>query len=858
VDAILKGLNPSQCEAVQHVDGPLLILAGPGSGKTRVVTHRIAWMIEQGVTGGEILALTFTNKAADEMRQRVERLAPHQHVRLGTFHGFSARLIREFAEMVGLEKNYTIFDADDSRRAMQRTIDRLKIDMMHHNAGQVASAVSWAKGRLIGPDNYVPKSANALGMLVEKIYPYYQEDLRRMNSVDFDDLLFYTATLLRDNPEVRKRLDSRYRYILVDEYQDTNLAQYAIARGLSITHPNLAVTGDPDQSIYGWRGANIQNILDFENDFPDVKVIRLEQNYRSTQHIVRVASRLIRHNIKRKAKDIVTENPAGKPVRIVDYRTNAEESRDIAKRIHDAVASGERRFNDFAVFYRTNALSRTYEFAFREFGIPFQLIHALEFYQRKEVKDLRSYLQLIQNPRDDMAMTRILNVPRRGIGRTTLDRLNGVAAQHGVSLLESARNAKNIDSLAARAKKLVRGFVELFGRLEGSAHRPVEEILGLILSETGYDKGLEESGTEEDLDRLANIQELLTVARQFDERYVGASALEGFLEETALAADTDDWESESDAVTLMTLHGSKGLEFPVVFVTAVEEGLLPHERSQSDADQVEEERRLFFVGITRAQEELQISKAVYRDFRGQRRLTIPSRFLTELPRDEMEMISDTPGFTSTIGSIDADATFRGYATPYGRTPINGGVGIKSSDAFSDFRAFDDSRSDRSSKKSRKLRNTEQVDEYAQEEIDDEAYLELDSGSDLKPEEPNSVFGENEAFDDSPIEPTEQEPLHEEEHVDEPPPKKKRKRRPQLPLAASLMTAASLAGEEPDDVPPVDVFKRDTVVSHPEFGVGKILALGGSGEERTAEIDFAATVGRTTVRLSEGRLKRLTK
>jgi DNA helicase II / ATP-dependent DNA helicase PcrA len=640
---LLENLTDAQREAVLHLEGPLLILAGPGSGKTRVVTHRVAWLLHQGVPGREILALTFTNKAADEMRGRVERLAPQQAVWVSTFHRFCARLLRQYASFLGLQENYTIYDVDDSTRALRLALAKVNEDSSQFSPEAISKAISWAKNHLILPDQYMPRLGNPLGPVVKQVYPVYQRQLISSNAVDFDDLLLHVATLLQANPEVRASLDERYRFILVDEYQDTNLAQYVIARALSIDHPNLAVTGDPDQSIYGWRGANLNNILEFEKDFPDVHVVRLEQNYRSTQRILRVAAELIAHNIRRKQKSLFTENGQGRPVRLVTYLTQKDEAEGIATQIAGEVGAGRRRPRDYAIFYRINALSRSLEFALRDQGVPYQMVNGLAFFQRKEIKDVLAYLQLLNNPRDEVALLRVINVPARGIGKTTIDRLSAHAVGHGLGLLDAARQARAIDSLGKRPAKLLSEFVKVFDHLASLVGGPVEEVLGHVLSETGYQAQLQQSKSEEDQDRLANIEELLTVAREFDERHNGDSGLEAFLEETCLVNDTDDWQAEADRVTLMTLHASKGLEFPVVYLIAVEEGLLPHERSRQDEEQLEEERRLMFVGITRAQQELQLSMAQYRDFRGQRKMTVPSHFLMELPRDEMELQSPAAG-----------------------------------------------------------------------------------------------------------------------------------------------------------------------------------------------------------------------
>ena len=431
-------------------------------------------------------------------------------------------------------------------------------------------------------------------------------------------------------------LDARYRYVLVDEYQDTNRAQYVILRALSHDHPNLAATGDPDQSIYGWRGADISNILTFEKDFPQVHVVRLEQNYRSTKSILRVADVLIGHNRQRKAKSLFTDNADGQPVRLVRYTNQDVEAGAIAAEIREAIGSGERRASDFAIFYRVNALSRSIERAMRAAGVPFQMVRGQEFYQRKEIKDVLGYCQLAANPRDDVAFERTINTPARGIGKKSLAALNMHAYAHAVPLLDAARAVDQVEGLSRRAVTQIKKFTQIVDRIVETTGGPVEEVIGTVLSESGYKQVLKASDDPEDESRLENIEELLTDARQFDEQDEEAGGLEAYLERTWLVNEVDDWESESDKVTLMTLHAAKGLEFPVVYLVALEDGILPHERSSDDISQLEEERRLAFVGITRAEQSLQISYVAQRDYRGQRRMAVPSSFLTEMPRDEMD------------------------------------------------------------------------------------------------------------------------------------------------------------------------------------------------------------------------------
>jgi DNA helicase-2/ATP-dependent DNA helicase PcrA len=633
---LFESLTESQLAAVQHIDGPLLILAGPGSGKTRVVTHRVANLLRHGIAPQQILALTFTNKAADEMRSRLDRLAPRRPVWMGTFHRFCARLLRQHAALVGLEENFSIYDVEDSRKILNATLEETGVDLSHTTPDAIAHAISWAKNNLITPEHYQASEGRQLGKIVERVYPAYQKRMLAANAVDFDDLLQHTAVMLQENPPVRADLDSRYRYILVDEYQDTNLAQYAMVRALSRDFPNLAVTGDPDQSIYGWRGANLNNILDFEKDFPQVKVVRLEQNYRSTKCILRAADALISHNLRRKEKKLFTDNPEGAPVRLYAYPRERDEADDIAHQIAREVRAGHRRPRDFAVFYRVNALSRQIEHALKGQGVPYQIVNGLEFYQRKEIKDVLAYLHLINNPRSEAALLRVINTPTRGIGKASITRLQNHAQRHGLSLLEAARRSGIVEGLNKRGAVAIAKFVAMYDQLSELAHAAVEAIVGHVLSKSGYLEVLENSDLEEDQNRLANIKELLTAAREFDMREPGEGRLEQFLEEASLVADSDAWESESDKVTLMTMHGAKGLEFPVVFIVACEQGILPHERSRQSEEQLEEERRLLFVGLTRAKEELQLSRAEYRMFRGETRLTVPSPFLLELPRREME------------------------------------------------------------------------------------------------------------------------------------------------------------------------------------------------------------------------------
>lgn len=758
--SLLKHLTAPQREAVTHVNGPLLILAGPGSGKTRVITHRVAYLLSRGVPAGSILALTFTNKAAEEMRSRVAQLAPNRPVWISTFHRFCARTLRAHAALVGLGENFTIYDTSDAHAALKRAIELLDIDPTHYSPQNCAAAISWAKNNLVLPEEYAGRPGSPLGNVIARLYPLYQQELQRCNAVDFDDLLMYVARLLKENAELRSTLDAQYRFVMVDEYQDTNLAQYLIVRGLSIDAPNLAVTGDPDQSIYGWRGANLKNILDFEHDYPEVAIVRLEQNYRSTKSILRVADQLIGHNRQRKDKALFTDNEEGAPVRFTTFPTQQDEAESIATRIATLCSNERYRPSDIAIFYRVNALSRALEYALLDQGIPYQIVRGVEFYQRKEVKDVLAYLTLLNNPRDDNAFLRVINTPPRGIGKSTLERLAEYASRQRQPLLEAAREIGLIESIAKKAAVAVARFVAFYDKLGAYVLAPVEEILGHVLEESGYRAHLQASKDEDDQERLANIEELLTAAREFDERNPGDGQLEAFLEQASLVNDTDAWDGVQERVTLMTLHASKGLEFPVVFIVAVEEGLVPHERSRDNPQELEEERRLLFVGITRAEKELHLSRAMYRNFRGQMRMTIPSMFLMEMPMEEM----------------DVD---------------DGVVGI-AAQPFDDDLAFDPAH-----------------DDFGDTAEPDEVTADQPSTRSSTPPAPAPM-----AMASSP----------------------------------RVTTAAALAGAgQTEMAPPISPrdFTLGMLVTHPEYGLGKIVALSGGTSSRKATVAFAAGAGERT-------------
>ncbi len=658
---LFADLTPAQRSAVAHIDGPLLVLAGAGSGKTRVITRRVAHMLQSGIGGGNILALTFTNKAAGEMKARIETLAPESKVWVGTFHALCARLLRTYAPLVGIDRGFTIFDQSDRLRAVKDAMEKLDLEDISVTPERIDQAISRAKNDLISPEMLAKRSGDHVQAVTAKVYAKYQERLKASAAVDFDDLLGHIVTILKTHPNVRADLDARFRYVLVDEYQDTNLAQYAIVRALCVDRPNLCVTGDPDQSIYGWRGANLNNILEFEHDFPGCKVVKLEQNYRSTKNILRTADGLIVHNRKRKAKDLITENPVGQPVELTVYGTEHDEANGVAGKIVSLVRQGEYAYKDVAIFTRVTALTRNLEQALRQSKVPYQIVGGVSFYERQEIKDVLSYLNLMANPKNDVAFGRVVNVPARGIGKTTLGKLAERADALSIPLLAMARQAANVPGIKDRAARSLRDFGLLMDELVALRDHAAEEVIRKLITLTGYRVSLAADPGNED--RLANIDELVSAAREFDREHPGGSVVD-FLEEISLASAVDRWKDDSGAVTLMTLHAAKGLEFPVAFIVGLEQGLLPHSRANESDDELEEERRLLFVGITRAERELYLSHCRIREFRGQRQATIPSCFLGELPEESMTLRDLTDGGMPQFGPSQwrtrGDDDDRGY------------------------------------------------------------------------------------------------------------------------------------------------------------------------------------------------------
>ena len=790
----LDNLNESQRLAATHMEGPLLVLAGPGSGKTRVVTHRIAHLISQGVPARNIVALSFTNKAADEMRRRVTALVGPQAVEMGTFHRFAARLLRTHARMVGLTSDYSILDTDDSGSVMKRAAKRLGLNLTHTPVDRLAGIISRAKNDLRTPETFEPAWGRPADEVAVRLWPVYQQMMLECNAVDFDDLLVHVARLIIDNPELRSQLDARHRWILVDEYQDTNAAQYAILRGLSIDHPNLSVTGDPDQAIYGWRGASIRNILEFERDYPSASVVKLEHNYRSTANILATADRLIAHNTRRKQKRLLTDAPDGSPVRIVLDASGHEEAERIADEIAMSITTSARSPRDFAILFRTNALSRSLEVALRSRGVPYQLLRGVEFFKRREIRDVVAWLRLLRNPRDDEALLRVVNVPARGIGRQSLDLLSAWAADHPMPLLTACGRAKSVPGLSARAATSIGRFAALQASLArvAASEPSVAALLEAVLEQTGYRAMLADDEDEEGDDRLANVEELITAARQADAAYASdpqgreedESPLGSFLDTTALVADTDVWDPAADRVSLMTFHAAKGLEFPVVFLVAMEDGILPHQRSLDHPDQLEEERRLVFVGITRGMEQVHASCARMRDYRGTRRIGCPSLFLAEITGAGTEVTGSEAPAGNALGGRRPGADDESQLPP---------------DSWDEDQGWAAPRADR--------RPPAVRDDGLVMDLDDEAS----------------------------------------------PPVRSRTTSRQARPAPALETAADLAERTTGRQPPTPVIQGQRV-RHAEYGEGTVAGVSGTGVRSVATVIFDGTAGTRRFILSHGALE----
>jgi DNA helicase II / ATP-dependent DNA helicase PcrA len=628
---LLESLNPTQLDAVEHTEGPLLILAGAGSGKTRVLTHRIAYILDQGLAAPEeVLAITFTNKAAGEMKDRVALLVgpDSRKMWVSTFHAFCARILRVHAEKLGYKREFTIYDGADQVRLVKRSIVELGKDPKRFNPRSFAAQISAAKNVLATPDDYLRSTEGYIAENVAEVYDLYQRRLYENNAMDFDDLIMQTVALLEVFPEVRERYQTRFKYIHVDEYQDTNHAQYRLVNILAAAHRNLCVVGDDDQSVYSWRGADIRNILDFERDYPEAKVVKLERNYRSTQTILDAANAVVANNASRKPKELWTAGPHGERIRIFTASDEYAEARFVVSDIERLIDAGARPA-DVSVFYRTNAQSRALEDVLVREGVPYQVVGGVRFYERAEIKDAMAFLAVISNPSDSGALERIINVPKRGLGATSVARLQEHARRNGVSLYDALADADAAD-LTGAAKKACRAVRDLFEGWRVAAQEvPPAELIGAVLDESGYRAELVAENTVESESRLENLEELINAAREY-ERVEPEPTLAGFLQEQALYSEQDALSGEGGRVALMTLHNAKGLEFDHVFVVGMEEGTFPHARSL-DEQNLEEERRLAYVGITRARRSLTLTYAKLRSSWGEREYQMPSRFLSEIP-----------------------------------------------------------------------------------------------------------------------------------------------------------------------------------------------------------------------------------
>ena len=672
-----EGLNPRQLDAVEAVDGPVLIVAGPGSGKTRVITHRIAHLVQNGkVPPYRIGAVTFTNRAAREMRDRLfgrsedDPAAPllgwdlrRRGLTVSTFHSFCAQVLRQEAETLKLRRDFVIYDDADQMAVVKTAMEEVNVNPKNHNPRALLGTISDAKSRLVGVEAFGTGKASYWDEIVHRTYERYEQILHANSALDFDDLLVKAHTLLRDVPEAAKGYQERYVHFMVDEFQDTNVAQYAIARQLSQVHRNLCVVGDPDQSIYSWRSADVRNLQSFRDDFPEAKVVVLEENYRSTQTILDAASGVISANEGRVEKELWTRNDGGEPLVLLDAYDERDEAQLVLREAERLVRQEGHDRGDIAVMYRVNAQSRAFEDACARYGVPYQLVGGLRFYQRQEVKDIVAYLRLVANPDDDVSFARVVNVPSRGIGQRTMAKLADAARDQGVSMFAATGGVTTggLGSLQPRAVRALTGFRDMVLELrEGREEQDLGGLIDSVLEKTGYLKYAakdEERGEE----RLENLEELKATAGEISESDEGDS-LTAFLERVSLVSDTDDLEDDRDRITLITLHQAKGLEFRSVFMVGIEEGLLPHIRAIEDGDpkEMEEERRLAYVGVTRAQERLYLSHAARRGFRGGYGPNVPSRFLEDIPERLIERTSSAPStdFGIRWGQMDGTTTLR--------------------------------------------------------------------------------------------------------------------------------------------------------------------------------------------------------
>ena len=625
----MQQLTPSQRKAVSHVEGPLLVLAGPGSGKTRVITYRIAALIDSGIHPYNICAITFTNKAAEEMRQRAFTLGACAGAHISTFHSLCVRILRRYANKAGIKSNFSVYDASDQARCIKQAVKNCQLDTTNFSPARMLDVISTLKNKLIDAESFKNDAHDFFSNTLSEIYLGYQNILSERNGLDFDDLLMKTAFLLQDCPDVCCELGERFKFLLIDEYQDTNHAQYRIAKLLASHHNNICATGDPDQSIYRWRGADIRNIMAFENDWPNATIVKLEENFRSTPNILAIADSLIAFNQNRKDKKLIPTRLSDKDVIIDIFEDEAQEAQAVVQQIKELTKEGF-CLKDTAIFYRVNAMSRALEEAFIQNQILYQVVRGIEFYRRKEIRDLLAYMKVLVNPDDEIALLRIINTPARGIGKVTTDRVRAYAAHNRINLFDAMKKSEHIESLSKGAKAKLAVFVNMLEQFKKDIDGPIAPLAERVLNESGLAESFLAAGPEGQ-SALENANELINAAAGYDKQ-TEQPLLVDYLQQISLFSDTDAYDNSSDRVALMTLHAAKGLEFENVFIVGVEEGILPHERSNAreDQDELEEERRLFFVGITRAKTGLHISYARYRTVRGQMLRTIPSQFIFEL------------------------------------------------------------------------------------------------------------------------------------------------------------------------------------------------------------------------------------
>lgn len=671
---LTKGMNPQQKKAVLHTEGPLLVMAGAGSGKTRVLTHRIAYLIEEKqINPWNILAITFTNKAAREMKERVQGLLGEEGegVWISTFHSMCVRILRRDIDLIGYDKNFTIIDTSEAQTLMKRILKELNVDDKKYTPRSVLGRISQHKNNMTTVEEALAQANNPYDQVIAESYQMYQKELRRNQSVDFDDLIMLTIRLFNDQPETLAYYQQKFQYIHVDEYQDTDHAQYTLVNLLAKRFHNLCVVGDADQSIYGWRGADMQNILDFESDYPDATVILLEQNYRSTKTILQAANNVIQNNVNRRKKDLWTDNDSGDKITYYRAQSERDETNFIMGQIQEQMTKDNRSYNDFAILYRTNAQSRAIEEGLMKANIPYTMVGGHKFYDRLEIKDTLAYLNVIANPADSLSFERIVNSPKRGIGQASVDKLRDFANLNDYTMVEAAQNVA-LSPVKGKAMKSLQQLAETLITLrQESETRSITDLTKTMLEETGYYEALRSQNNLEAQARLDNLDEFLTVTKAFDDRMAageveneeGVNPLTLFLNDLALVSDIDDLEEENSQVTLMTLHSAKGLEFPVVFLVGMEDGIFPLARALMEEDELEEERRLAYVGITRAEEQLFMTNAVTRTLYGRTQRNQPSRFIGEIDTD----LLNQQGFGSGNDLYRANAFSRSGQTPYQTT-----------------------------------------------------------------------------------------------------------------------------------------------------------------------------------------------